>query len=391
MALAKSLVIFTALTSNLIDLVRAAEGNTILTGDDFPPLPPKPPTNVRDIVSNNISCVEPPFSCPHARIQFFLYTKHTQKNPELLDTTDNDSLYQSHFNPAHPVKIVIHGFQGGRNLPPNTDIRNGYFHKGDYNVIVVDYGSLVVVPCVDQISWSPSFAGACIAQLAYYLSQHPRGVPPEKLHLLGWSIGAHIAGLTANYIEKGRKLGRITGLDPTIIFYQTNNKTKDLDSTDALFVDVIHTAAGVLGQWGPSGHADYYVNGGTSQPGCGSFSIIEQLSCDHTKVTPYFIESINTKRGFWAAPCPNRFYYNLGWCDSPETQYVEMGERANPKTRGIFYLQTNAKAPYAKGLPVYRSRRKSNNSTSSSISVTTPRSGLANRRSFGTRINSTKT
>jgi Lipase. len=76
-----------------------------------------------------------------------------------------------------------------------------------------------------------------------------------------------------------------TGLDPTIIFYQTNNKTKDLDSTDALFVDVIHTAAGVLGQWGPSGHADYYVNGGTSQPGCGSFSIIEQLSCDHTKVS----------------------------------------------------------------------------------------------------------
>lgn len=90
-----------------------------------------------------------------------------------------------------------------------------------------------------------------------------------------YSVGAHIAGLTSNFIKSG-KLGRITGLDPTIIFYMSNNRSRDLDPTDAHFVDIIHTAAGILGQWGPSGHADFYVNGGTSQPGCASDSIIRE-------------------------------------------------------------------------------------------------------------------
>jgi len=40
-----------------------------------------------------------------------------------------------------------------------------------------------------------------------------------------------------------------------------NNRSRDLDPTDAHFVDVLHTGAGVLGQIGPNGHADYYFNG----------------------------------------------------------------------------------------------------------------------------------
>lgn len=92
-----------------------------------------------------------------------------------------------------------------------------------------------------------------------------------------YSVGAHIAGLTSNFINSG-KIGRITGLDPTIIFYMSNNRSRDLDPTDAHFVDIIHTAAGILGQWGPSGHADFYVNGGTSQPGCASDSIIREYN-----------------------------------------------------------------------------------------------------------------
>jgi len=305
---------------------------------------------------NTSSCIQPPYSCPHPRIQFYLYTRYTQQTPDLLDTTDPDSLYASHFNPAHPTKVIIHGFQGGRNLAPSTDLRDAYFKRGDYNIIIVDYSTLVKLPCLSQMDWSPRFCAQCIAQMVDYLAYHPRGVPPDALHLMGYSIGAHIAGLTSNFVEQG-KLGRITGLDPTIIFYMGNNRSRDLDPSDAHFVDVIHTGAGVLGQWGPNGHADFYVNGGTSQPGCGSNSIIRTLSCDHTKVTPYFIESINSEDGFWAVPCANRFFYTLGLCNSPIQDWVLMGENANPKIRGIFYLTTNANAPYAQGLP---GRRKQN-------------------------------
>ncbi|PSN50077.1 hypothetical protein C0J52_04197 [Blattella germanica] len=55
------------------------------------------------------------------------------------------------------------------------------------------------------------------------------------------------------------------------------------------------------------------------------------LSCDHTKVTPYFIESINSKPGFWAVPCPNQFLYYLGFCNPPDEQYVLMGEHVTHK------------------------------------------------------------
>lgn len=67
-----------------------------------------------------------------------------------------------------------------------------------------------------------------------------------------------------------------SGLDPTIVFYMGNNRSRDLDPSDAHFVDVLHTGAGILGQWGPSGHADFYINGGSSQPGCASDTIFSK-------------------------------------------------------------------------------------------------------------------
>nr|CAD7446358.1 unnamed protein product [Timema bartmani] len=149
---------------------------------------------------------------------------------------------------------------------------HAYFEYSDYNILIVDYSTLVKEPCLSQVDWSPRFLSQCVAQLVDYIAEHPRGVPTNKFHLIGYSIGAHVAGLVANYVTTG-KLGRITGLDPTILIYMGNNRSRDLDPTDANFVDVIHTGAGILGQWGPNGHVDYYVNGGTSQPGCASSSL----------------------------------------------------------------------------------------------------------------------
>lgn len=203
-----------------------------------------------------------------------MYTRRTQTNPEKIDVLDTESFYYTHFNPAHPTKIVIHGFGGGRNLSPSPDMRKAYFGRGDYNIIIVDYSNAVKEPCLSQMEWSPRFGSVCIGQLVKYILNHPRGVRPDDMHLIGYSVGAHIAGLVANHLTPAEgKLGRITGLDPTIFFYSSSNNSRDLDKSDAHFVDVIHTGAGILGQWWPSGHADFYVNGGTSQPGCASTTI----------------------------------------------------------------------------------------------------------------------
>lgn len=240
------------------------------------------------------SCFEKPYRCPHPKIEFYLYTRRTQKKPEKLNVLDSEAFYYTHFNRAHPTKIVIHGFGGGRHFSPSTDMREAYFKHGDYNIIIVDYSRAVKEPCLSQMEWAPRFGALCIAQLVKYISSHPRGIPPDSMHLIGYSVGAHIAGLIANHLkvfeiicarnllffiiqhsfnlfyyyfhviselpwQPGEKLGRITGLDPTIFFYSTTNNTRDLDKSDAHFVDVLHTGAGILGQWSPSGKYEIHL------------------------------------------------------------------------------------------------------------------------------------
>lgn len=147
------------------------------------------------------SCFEKPFRCPHPKIEFYLYTRRTQKTPEKLNVLNPEAFYYTHFNRAHPTKIVIHGFGGGRNLSPSPDIRDAYFQRGEYNIVIVDYSRAVREPCLSQMEWAPRFGSLCIAQLVKYIANHPRGVPPDKMHFIGYSVGAHIAGNSCAIIQ----------------------------------------------------------------------------------------------------------------------------------------------------------------------------------------------
>lgn len=51
--------------------------------------------------------------------------RETQQDPHLLNVRDFNSLWYSKFNKSHPTKIIIHGFGGGRDLAPSTNLRDG--------------------------------------------------------------------------------------------------------------------------------------------------------------------------------------------------------------------------------------------------------------------------
>lgn len=66
------------------------------------------------------------------------------------------------------------------------------------------------------------------------------------------------------------------GMDPAGPLYEGHPVAVRLDSTDAMFVDAIHTNAAPLHRGGAglmdvSGHVDFYLNGGMRQPGCPNF------------------------------------------------------------------------------------------------------------------------
>ncbi|GFT78306.1 lipase domain-containing protein, partial [Nephila pilipes] len=65
----------------------------------------------------------------------------------------------------------------------------------------------------------------------------------QELHLIGFSLGAHLAGFAGKAIKTKLKglIGRITALDPAGPNYYYADATQRLDATDASFVDVIHT------------------------------------------------------------------------------------------------------------------------------------------------------
>lgn len=96
------------------------------------------------------------------------------------------------------------------------------------------------------------------------------GLRPERLYMIGFSLGAHVVGVAGHHFPG---VARITGLDPAGPDFEGRPINERLDQTDAKFVDVIHTNYGSIyklhfGYTAPLGHVDFYVNGGELQPGC---------------------------------------------------------------------------------------------------------------------------
>lgn len=103
------------------------------------------------------------------------------------------------------------------------------------------------------------------------------GTDPNRVHLIGFSLGAHIAGCASEVLKSRHILvGRITGLDPASPFFRHGifrDRSRKLDASDAKLVDVVHTDGSIdfadgFGLLKPIGHVDFFPNGGREQAGC---------------------------------------------------------------------------------------------------------------------------
>ncbi|ENN71350.1 hypothetical protein YQE_11965, partial [Dendroctonus ponderosae] len=181
-----------------------------------------------------------------------------------------------------PIKVVVHGY-GGLDIDTSSRNVSKAYQDVGYNVIIVDWKPLAEIPCYTTAYLNTWYVAQCISILM--VSLLPLGVSPEIMHVVGFSLGAHVSGLAGNNLQKvlGSSFYRITdqtmfrkcfssihvlGLDPALPFFATLNNDWKLDKTDAAFVDVIHTSAGTFGKLEATGHVDFYVNGGSLQPAC---------------------------------------------------------------------------------------------------------------------------
>ncbi|CAH1646542.1 unnamed protein product [Spodoptera littoralis] len=238
---------------------------------------------------------------------YFLYTLENKHNPEILDPRVPLSRY-SHFKITDNTVILVHGHHGHATNDFNTMIKNAILdHQTPHNVIVVDWST--------EANQGYASARQAVPLVAEHLANFTNWLEYEArlirstLHLVGFDLGAHIVGQTGRRLDQGfGRIGRITGLDPSASRWGSNSGR--LADTDAMYVEVIHTditgpTANGIGT--PIGDINFFVNGGSNQPGC--FTHI----CSHNRAFEVFAASM-VNNGLLGYPCSSDLQNTLDRC-----------------------------------------------------------------------------
>lgn len=205
------------------------------------------------------------------QFHLYLYTKKCPDTPYLLNLMNSND---APMDIIDSTKILIPGWKAEWNSSYFAiDTKNSILEASNSNVIIVDLKKYAFLDypyaCIKARK-----IGAAIGQILVALYKNNK-IRLEDIHIIGISLGAHISGFVGKTVvaQSGKKVGRITGLDPAGPVFEMPvllEDNKRLHKDDASFTDIIHTGGGRLGFRQALGHADFFPNGGVPiQPGCG--------------------------------------------------------------------------------------------------------------------------
>lgn len=280
--------------------------------------------------------------------EFWLSTRSNPTSPYRIHLNDPTSLRNAKINVQHPTRVLIHGWTQNSSSS-ELDVLGvpAYLSRADYNVIVVDWKVCaqtinyfaVIDDCVPEV-------GRVIAQFLDWLNASVN-LSFSSITAVGNSLGAHVAGFAGKFVTRGR-LASIVGLDTAKPGYGYADSTRRLASTDAEYVESVHTAADLYGFAVPIGQAAFYMNWGQNQPSCGRDW---SGACSHKSAVIYFIESIYDPDAFWGTRCLDYGSIRNRKCPAAGEGAAMGGEPVRKKVAGVYYVETNSKAPYGQGKP----------------------------------------
>uniref|UniRef100_A0A915JQH4 Lipase domain-containing protein n=1 Tax=Romanomermis culicivorax TaxID=13658 RepID=A0A915JQH4_ROMCU len=292
----------------------------------------------------------------HQHIDFFNLTK---------------SIEQLRMRRKRKFYVVIHGF--GNEWPkwwmkPMVEL---LISKRKANVMIVRWSigtqkEFQVLEYFKAVANMRSMAAAVAKVLNALIAK--RKIRLRKVAIIGYSLGAHMAGLIGARLPG---LPYIFGLDPAGPMFTCHDPLTRLDPNDADKVVVLHTNGdslvnGGLGTMQPMGALDLYANGGKFQPGCpkrpmkdlgdiameglqGLNETMKDIMCSHARVMKLFLQLLNRSEhnscNYTMFPCINHKHwesskcstcpYGMGDCPIFSLEDIE-------KSRGTFFFNTRS-------------------------------------------------
>lgn len=166
--------------------------------------------------------------------------------------------------------------------------------------------------------------------------------------MIGFSLGAHIAGVAARKFVKGQ-IRKIVGLDPAGPLYDIKNPNDRLTSDSAKYTECVHTGFMFLGFKEPICQIDFYINSGERQPGCENLNGFLESFCSHARVLYIFQEALKNQKAFFGYRCGSLEKAIRKDCHGKPGAYLNSKENETKNLSGIYHVTTNAMKPYSRG------------------------------------------
>ncbi|KAM9311874.1 hepatic triacylglycerol lipase [Gastrophryne carolinensis] len=306
---------------------------------------------------------------PNIQTKFMLYNGGAvADNMCQIVTLQPETLENCGFNATLPLVIIVHGWSLDGRLE-DWVLKMAYAFKSSerqINVVIANWLASAFKHYAVAVQ-NTRFIGLDIAEFVEWLESSIL-LPRSQVHLIGYSLGAHVSGFAGTYVNGSEKIGRITGLDPAGPLFEGMSVTDRLSPDDATVVDAIHTntqqhiglSVGINQQ---VGHYDFYPNGGNKQPGCdfkgiydyiienGLFGFTQTVKCAHERSVNLFIDSIkNEDKYIMGYECKDYETFQRGMClNCRRHGCVALGYNLHKKkmhSGSRFFLKTRPQMPY---------------------------------------------